>query len=72
MKKALRVASLAAILALSSWLSTPHSARAASYPLCSRIHGTSCTTYDATRRCTESGGLPGACICEGSPLTWNC
>lgn len=43
------------------------------YGRCSLLHSKSCSTANAWMYCTtdDDGGL-GVCICEGSPLRWNC
>lgn len=66
MKKLLQLTALLG-LATSAIASQPVLAS----PLCTSIHGTSCTTVGATTSCTTSDGFPSTCTCSTSHL-WRC
>jgi hypothetical protein len=69
MKKALRFASLAAAMAVSSWISMGEQAVAA-YPPCFRVHGTFCST--GTVAYCWNGASVVTCPCLGGSRDCGC
>jgi hypothetical protein len=75
MKKTLRFAALAAVMALTSWLSMHPTVQAASLPSCTTIAGTSCNPAVNTGRAKcywYQAAEPGFCTCDSTTSTWTC
>ncbi len=71
MNKAVRLALLLSLIALTSWISMPKAAYA--LPVCNNINGRACLTPNKTWQCTWiGGGGEGVCICDSETLTWDC
>lgn len=75
MRKTLRFVALAAVMALTSWLSTHPTAQAA-LPSCDNINGTSCNpaVHTGRAKCYWYGAAqePGFCTCNAATSTWQC
>lgn len=75
MKKTLRFTALAAIMTLTSWLSSQPVGQAQSLPSCTTIHGKSCnpSVHTGRARCYwYNAAEPGFCTCSSTTSTWTC
>ena len=70
MKKSLRFMAVAAVLGVTSWLSTGQAAQAG-WQQCFRYHGHSCSQQNTYITCLDDQALH-QCLCWGTPLTWDC
>jgi hypothetical protein len=67
MKRPLRLAALAAVLA-STWLMPP----AGAYPHCLHLKGNSCDPATQGETVCDWGEYLGSCVCGGTPAKWRC